>query len=118
MANRQVNDVWLNKLLAVQDSEAGLLDVDASGSSKLCATITTQVGTATPGHITAQLQGSNDGATWFDLAGTTATENVGSIGVKTVTGSVEGYAWVRVRFKRHVTSADTWLITAAINTGL
>lgn len=118
MANRQVNDVWLDKLLPVLDSEAGLLEVDASGSSSVSATITTQVGTSTPSQITAKLQGSNDGATWFDLAGTTTTENVAAIGVKTVTGSIQGYAWVRVRFKRHVTGTDTWLITAAINTGL
>ena len=114
MAGRQVNDVWLNNLLPSVDSEAGLLDVDATGSSKVSVTITTQVG-GSADDIKVRLQGSNDGASWFD---TTSDVSVGLVGTKDISGDVKGFAWVRARFKRTVSGTNTWLITAAINTGL
>lgn len=115
MASRQVNDLWIDPLLPTNGSIAGLLETDATGSSKASVSITTQAGGAT-GDILARLQGSNDAASWFDIV--TTDVMVGAIGAKTVAGDVKGYAFVRLKLTRNVSTLTPTLISASINTGL
>lgn len=112
MAYAQVNDMWLP--LAAANSTVGLMEVDASASSKVSLTVTTQVGIGTD-DVRATISGSNDRASWFDLGAT--YQQIAPTGARTVSGEVKGYAWVRGVFTRFGGSGAV-LISASINTGL
>lgn len=116
MAFEQANDYWL---IGTSGATTGLLVVDASGSSRVALTVTTQAvqptGTPAPGDVTAAIEGSNDRASWFLIATSPASVNVGVVGVATLTGEVKGYVAVRVLFTRF--GGTQTLISATINTG-
>lgn len=70
MASAQINDVWVT-------ASTKLLQVDAVGSARVAVSVVTQVAAGAANELTAAIEGSSDGGTWFPLG---AATNVGAVG--------------------------------------
>jgi len=105
MASASVNDVWIT-------TSTALMAVDAAGASKVSLSVTTQVAAQSASDLTVQIEGSNDGGTWFLID---TAENAGDVGSKGFSRDIGGFALVRAYFTRGG-NADP-LISASLNTG-
>ncbi len=114
MASANANDFIFD---AGTTEKLSIFQLDTAGALRVSVSVTTQIGTATPGDLRAGVEGSNDGALWFDVSDTTGGENVGVVGAVPVLGQVQGFAFVRAFFLRGSGVSAKFLLSASINTG-
>ena len=101
--------------------------VDATGGSRVSATITVQAENKSGGDAWLALQGSNDGTSWVTLGTTVAPveEKVSGAGTKyNLNADVDGFAWVRVQWSfrdnavpSSPAAGDSLILTASLNVG-
>jgi hypothetical protein len=115
MASANANDFIFD---ANVTEKLTIFHIDAAGASRVSMSVTTQLGTGTAGDLLAGVEGSNDGALWFDVTDTAGGVGVGLLGAEGVLGSVDGFAFVRAFFQRASTTVTAkFLLSASINTG-